>query len=55
MTKEDMARKVRSYPSEHLLGMFVWMGEHFNPIDDEFCDYYNAVRDEILRRMNERD
>lgn len=55
MTKEEMAREVRGFSSEHLLGTFIWMGSHFNPIEDEFCDYYDAVRDEILRRMNERD
>ena len=51
-TREEKAEIMKKVSKENLLELFIGYTNDYNPIDDRTIDSYEAIKSEILSRMN---
>ena len=45
---------LRKDTDEQLINRFAWYVQNFNPVDEERCEDYELVKEELLRRMQNK-
>ena len=51
MTREEKVEKIKTFTDTAVLDCYTHYVTHFNPVDADFCESYEVVKAEILRRM----
>lgn len=51
MTQAQKER-IETMNGEELMKLFIGYHNHFNPLDDECCEIYSALKKEIEERLN---
>lgn len=51
MNFDEKLKKIKTLNAEELLKAYLWYREHFNPMSDEHCDLTEALKTEIIKRM----
>ena len=52
--REKVADKLQHIGAERLLQIYKSYITHFNPIDEDFCEQYEMLEGEIIKRMKAR-
>ena len=52
MSKEEKLAWLQAQTPEKLLKAFIFQTNHFNPIDEDTCEWYDLTKEEILRRLH---
>ena len=55
MTREEKLVIVHDLKGADLLKAYDTYRDKFNPLDDEFIENFNIIKDEVLDRLNKED